>query len=103
MRYTKLSQILRITGLLVLLLTLVLMVSCILSQDLKRGLSAEELKKMIDEESKMLIVDTRGEYEYRQGHIPGAINIPQEQFDNIEALMPKDKDMKIVFYCRGLG
>jgi len=51
----------------------------------------------------MLIVDTRGEYEYRQGHIPGAINIPQEQFDNIEALMPKDKDMQIVFYCRGFG
>jgi predicted sulfurtransferase len=102
MRYTKLSQILRITGLMVLILTLALMVSCILSQDLKR-LSAEELKKMIDEGPKMLIVDTRGEYEYRQGHIPGAINIPQEQFDNIEALMPKDKDMQIVFYCRGFG
>ena len=90
------------TGLMVLLFTLVFPVSCILSEDFK-NLKAEELKKMIDEGSKMLIVDTRGEYEYLQGHIPNAINIPQEKFDIIETLLPKNKDMQIVFYCRGYG
>ncbi|MDH3867004.1 MAG: rhodanese-like domain-containing protein [Desulfobulbaceae bacterium] len=46
-------------------------------------------------------MDTRPEKEYRQGHIPNAINIPSSQFKSIRNLLPQDKVMPIIFYCRG--
>lgn len=99
---TLLSKLFRIIPVIFIVMTFSSFLSCALSQDLK-SLSAEELKKMIDEGVKMSIVDTRNENEYIEGHIPHAILIPQEKFDVIETLLPKDKDMPIVFYCRGYG
>ena len=65
------------------------------------NLTAEEVKKRIDQPGKVLIVDTRTEKEYRQAHIPTAINIPSSQFKSIKNLLPQDKVMPIIFYCRG--
>ena len=76
--------------------------SCELTGDF-REVKADDLKKMIDEEAKILIVDNRSEYEYQTSHIPKAINIPQEQFHALKMLLPKDKSFPIVFYCRGSG
>ena len=67
------------------------------------NINAEELKKMISENTRLLIVDTRTEYEYKLGRIPKAINISQEKFYMLETLLPKEKDTPIVFYCRGSG
>ncbi len=64
-------------------------------------LTAEEVKKRIDQPEKVLIVDTRTEKEYREAHIPTAINIPAWQFKSIRNLLPQDKVMPIIFYCRG--
>jgi len=64
-------------------------------------LTAEEVKKRIDQPEKVLIVDTRTEKEYREAHIPTAINIPAWQFKSIRTLLPKEKSLPIVFYCRG--
>jgi rhodanese-related sulfurtransferase len=65
------------------------------------NLTAEEVKKRLDQPGKVLIVDARPEKEYRQGHIPDAINIPSSQFKSIRNLLPQDKVMPIIFYCRG--
>ena len=65
--------------------------------------NAEELKKMMSENTRLLVVDTRTEYEYKLGHIPKAMNISQEKFYMLETLLPKEKDTPIVFYCRGVG
>ena len=65
------------------------------------NLTAEEVKKRIDEPGKVLIVDTRPEKEYRLAHIPTATNIPSSQFKSIRNLLPQDKVMPIIFYCRG--
>ena len=67
------------------------------------ALSAEQLKKLTDAKSALFLVDTRTEYEYRQGRLPGAINIPPYRFKELARLLPPDKDAKIVFYCRGGG
>jgi len=64
-------------------------------------LTAEEVKKLIDQPGKVLIVDTRTEEEYRQGHIPTAVNIPPPQFTSIGNHLPQDKSLPIIFYCRG--
>jgi rhodanese-related sulfurtransferase len=77
-------------------------VSCELADDFK-VINAEELKKMMDDKVPFLLVDNRTEYEYRDVHIPGAINISQEKFRFLDKLLPEDKAFPIVFYCRGSG
>ena len=67
------------------------------------NINAEELKKMMTENTRLLVVDTRTEYEYKLGHIPKAINISQEKFYMLDTLLPKEKDTPMVFYCRGTG
>ncbi|MGD0232247.1 MAG: rhodanese-like domain-containing protein [Syntrophorhabdales bacterium] len=68
-----------------------------------RDLSADQLKQIIEQRRALVVVDTRTEYEYRQGHLPGAINIPPHRFDALAALLPSDKTVELVFYCRGFG
>lgn len=51
----------------------------------------------------VLIVDSRpAARQYDPGHIPGAINIPDTQFDKQVARLPADKNSLLVFYCGGV-
>lgn len=63
------------------------------------------------ERQNLLLVDTRQDWEYRSGHLKGAVNFPLEptwwgrwrsQRPLAELLGP-DKDRFIVFYCAGLA
>ena len=63
-------------------------------------ISQEEAKSMMEKEDGHVIVDVRRQDEYDEGHIPGAICIPNE---SIEDEMPKelpDLDQTILIYCR---
>ena len=60
-----------------------------------------EDREKFEQPEKVLIVDARTEDEYRQGHIPNAVNIPPSQFTSIGKYLPKDKSLPIIFYCRG--
>ena len=68
-----------------------------------QNVDAKELKNMIGSVPNLLVVDTRSEAEYREGHIPGAILISQEKASIVERFLPENKDTVIVFYCRGAG
>ena len=65
------------------------------------NLTAEEVIKRIVQSEKLLVVDARTAEEYRQGHIPNAVNIPPSQFKFIRNHLPQDKSLPIIFYCRG--
>ena len=65
------------------------------------NLSPEQLKTLVDRKTPMVLVDTRTEYEFRKGRIPGAISIPPERFAKLGELLPPDKGVHLVFYCRG--
>jgi len=67
------------------------------------NISAEQLKKLLDQNTVLMLVDTRTEYEFRKGRIPGAVNIPPNKFSELATLLPPDKDVLVVFYCRGSG
>lgn len=47
--------------------------------------------------SDFVIVDVRDEMEFEEGHIPGAVNIPVEQFAAKSDRLPKEK--KVIVYC----
>lgn len=49
-----------------------------------------------------LFIDSRPQARrYDIGHIPGAINIPDTQFDKLTHLLPQDKGRELIFYCQG--
>lgn len=81
-----------------------LMITCsIASADIYKIINAEDLKKLMDAKKQIVLVDSRTEQEFAQGHIPKAINIPPEKVNGIGALLPKSKSVPLVFYCRGAG
>lgn len=52
---------------------------------------------------RVMIVDSRpAARQYDPGHIPGAVNIPDSQFDKHAAKLPADKATLLLFYCGGL-
>jgi rhodanese-related sulfurtransferase len=64
--------------------------------------SPSDLKKLIDSGNKdFVIMDVRDETEYKEGHIPSAINIPAESFAMKSEVLPKEK--KIIVYCNTGG
>ena len=63
-------------------------------------ISGAEAKALMDSESGYIIIDARTQEEYDQGHIPGAISIPEYEIaDRAEKELP-DKDQLILVYCR---
>ncbi len=83
-----------------LLLVLLLGASYAMAEDFK-DVTSDELKKMIDEKEKMVLVDARSSASYKQGHIPTAINISQDKFSDIKQYLPDDKNLLLIFYCTG--
>ncbi len=63
-------------------------------------ISAEEAKSLMDTEDDYVIIDARTYDEYKEGHIPGAILIPEYDIaDRAEDELPR-KDQLILVYCR---
>lgn len=64
-----------------------------------RRLSPEEAKARLDANEAIILLDVRTQEEFDEGHIPGAVCLPNEL---ITADMPVafDKDAEILVYCR---
>ena len=63
-------------------------------------ISGAEAKALMDSESGYIILDARTQEEYDEGHIPGAILIPEYEIaDRAEDELP-DKNQLILVYCR---
>ena len=63
-------------------------------------ISQEEAKRIMDEEDDIVILDVRTKEEYDGGHIKDAICIPNETIDEKVSESLKDKNQKILVYCR---
>lgn len=63
-------------------------------------ISGAEAKALMDSESDYIIIDARTQEEYDEGHIPGAILIPEYEIaERAERELP-DKKQLILVYCR---
>jgi len=63
------------------------------------SISMSEAKDRMEKEEGYIIVDVRTEEEFNEGHIPGAVLIPNESIgDEIPEL--NDKNQLIFVYCR---
>ena len=63
-------------------------------------ITPEEAKKIMDSGEEHLILDTREQDEFDEGHISGAILIPYIEIENKAEEMLPDKDKLILVYCR---
>ena len=63
-------------------------------------ISGAEAKALMDSESGYIIIDARTQEEYDQGHIPGAILIPEYEIADRAENELHDKDQLILVYCR---
>ena len=65
-----------------------------------KQISGAEAKSLMDSESDYIIIDARTQSEYDEGHIPGAILIPEYEIaERAERELP-DKKQLILVYCR---
>ena len=65
-----------------------------------RQVSPDEAAAMMASESGYLILDVRTRAEYEQGHIPGAVCVPNESIGSGELSALPRKDQLILVYCR---
>lgn len=63
-------------------------------------ISAEEAKTIMDSESNYTIIDARTEEEFAEGHIEGAILIPEYEIASRAEKELPDKEALILVYCR---
>ena len=61
--------------------------------DINQGV--EEYRAQAD----AVLLDVRTPEEYREGHIPGSVNVPLQQIDKVTSAVA-DKDKTVFVYCR---
>ena len=65
-----------------------------------RQVSTQEAVAIMAEETDYILLDVRTQAEYTQGHIPGAICVPNETIGDQEIPELPDKEQLILVYCR---
>ena len=65
-----------------------------------RQVSQSDAAAMMERETDYILLDVRTQEEYAQGHIPGAICVPNETIGSDEIPQLPDKDQLILVYCR---
>lgn len=72
-----------------------------LAQDVKLINTADLVAKLKGVGTEFVLVDSRSETEFGEGHIPGAVLVPAKKTaERLPALVPA-KDRLVVFYCNG--
>ena len=62
----------------------------------------EDVARLIDSKASYYLVDSRPSRRYEEGHVPTAVSIPVPRLEKTgDALLPKDKDQLLIFYCGG--
>ena len=61
-----------------------------------------ELKAKLDRGEALTLVEALPEPYYRKAHLPGALNLPHDEVDELAPALLPDKATEIVVYCANL-
>ena len=91
--------------LIIILLAVMMLTACGQNKEKEQeavyvNITAEEAKALMDTEEGYVILDVRTQEEYEEGHIPGAILIPDFEIEAKAEDVLTDKDQMILVYCR---
>jgi rhodanese-related sulfurtransferase len=62
-------------------------------------ISSQNLKAKIDGTQGVTVVETLAPERYREGHLPGALNIPPERLKELAPQLLPNKTAEIITYC----
>lgn len=65
-----------------------------------KRITQDEAKNIMDNSKNYIILDVRTREEFDNGHIKGAINIPNEEIGDWEIEELPNKNQPILVYCR---
>ena len=83
-----------------LLLAALLLMSAAVAEPTFQQITQEEAARILEEETEYILLDVRTPEEYDEGHIPGAINLPNETIGEGELPELPELDQMILVYCR---
>ena len=64
-------------------------------------IKTDELQSLVEANADFVLVDARPGKRYAEAHIPGAINIGTNEYEDKKSLLPSDKDKLLIMYCGG--
>ena len=68
------------------------------NRDMEEGeITEEKMERMVKEGA--ILIDVRSLQEYNEGHLEGAISIPEYELKQRKEELPIDKDTRIILYC----
>jgi rhodanese-related sulfurtransferase len=66
------------------------------------AIDTQQVQAIMAGEEPYMLVDSRPKTsKYDKGYIPGAISLPDTQFEDMAGILPAAKDTTLVFYCGG--
>jgi len=66
------------------------------------SISRDEIKGKLDRGDSVLLVEALPPRYYEDMHLPGAINLPHDQVEQLAASLLPDKSAEIIVYCANL-
>jgi len=61
----------------------------------------EELQQKLEHPKKSVVLETLPPEQYRQAHIPGALNLTPDQVRTLASELVPRKDLEVIVYCAG--
>ena len=72
----------------------------------EKMVSLEEMARLVavgPETGNYLLIDSRPKLRFNEGHIPSAVSLPNDKFDELkDKILPTEKDKLLIFYCGGV-
>lgn len=62
-------------------------------------MTADDLLKVLNQTDGPVVVDVRSRFEFRRGHIPGAVHVPFLQAAVASDDLPQDRQRAVVITC----
>ena len=88
----------RTSIILIITIALVLLVGCTEKKEESKVVDYNKAKELIEKQH-VTLIDVRDDWEYVDGHIEGAINIPLKEISKIEDTIESKKEY-IIVYCK---
>jgi len=66
------------------------------------SISRQEVKNKIDQGEKVILLEALPQMYFEDAHLPGAINVPHDQVDQLAPKLLPDKSAEIITYCASL-
>lgn len=64
-------------------------------------INRDELWQKLNHPKKSVLLEALPAEEYRQGHLPGALNLPPEEVPTLATELLPRKDVEVIVYCAG--